>query len=107
LTQPLAALAKRNALKPQPFFTRTLLSHFDDAETAERRRSAVQRIASLTDREREVAVAVGAGASNADVAAALYMNEATVKAHVSRLLSKLEVSNRVQIAIVVHDAGAP
>jgi DNA-binding NarL/FixJ family response regulator len=40
------------------------------------------------------------------VAAALFMSEATVKAHVSRLLTKLDVANRVQIAIVVHDADA-
>ena len=51
-----------------------------------------------------MAAAVGAGASNAEVATSLYMSEATVKAHVSRLLSKLDVTNRVQIAIVVHDA---
>ena len=44
------------------------------------------------------------GASNAEVAAALFMSEATVKAHVSRLLTKLDVANRVQIAILVHDA---
>ena len=40
----------------------------------------------------------------ADVAASLFMSEATVKAHVSRLFTKLDVTNRVQIAIVVHDA---
>lgn len=65
---------------------------------------AAQRLATLTDREREVAAAVGAGASNAEVAATLFMSEATVKAHVSRLFSKLEVVDQVQIAIVVHDA---
>jgi DNA-binding NarL/FixJ family response regulator len=58
----------------------------------------------LSEREREVAVAVGRGQSNAEIAATLYMSVATVKAHVSRVLDKLEVSNRVQIAIVVHDA---
>ena len=44
------------------------------------------------------------GASNAEIAASLFMSEATVKAHVSRLLTKLDVTNRVQIAILVHDA---
>jgi DNA-binding NarL/FixJ family response regulator len=88
-----------------PSVTRTLLSHVGDTETAERRRFAVQRLAALTEREREVAVAVGSGASNAEVASALFMSEATVKAHVSRLLAKLDVTNRVQIAIIVHDAG--
>ena len=87
-----------------PSVTRTLLSHFGDTEATERRRAAAQRLATLTDREREVALAVGSGASNAEVGASLFMSEATVKAHVSRLFSKLDVANRVQIAIVVHDA---
>jgi DNA-binding NarL/FixJ family response regulator len=88
-----------------PSVTRTLLSHFGDAQASDRRRAATQRLATLTDREREVATAIASGASNAEVAASLFMSEATVKAHVSRLLSKLEVSNRVQIAILVHDAA--
>jgi DNA-binding NarL/FixJ family response regulator len=87
-----------------PSVTRTLLSHFGDTTAAERRRVAAQRLATLTDREHEVAVAIGSGASNAEVAASLFMSEATVKAHVSRLFTKLDVANRVQIAIVVHDA---
>ena len=87
-----------------PSVTRILLSHFSDAEASERRRAAAQRLAALTDREREVAAAIGSGASNAEVAASLFMSEATVKAHVSRLFTKLNVVNRVQIAIVVHDA---
>jgi DNA-binding NarL/FixJ family response regulator len=52
-----------------------------------------------------VALAVGSGASNAEVATSLCMSEATVKSHVSRLFTKLDVVNRVQVAIVVHDAG--
>ncbi len=87
-----------------PSVTRTLLSHLGDDETADRRRSAVERLASLTDREREVATAVASGASNAEIGASLFMSEATVKAHVSRLLTKLALTNRVQIAILVHDA---
>jgi DNA-binding NarL/FixJ family response regulator len=51
-----------------------------------------------------VAFAVASGAPNAEIAGALFMSEATVKAHVSRLFAKLDVTNRVQIAIVVHDA---
>ena len=87
-----------------PSVTRTLLAHFAEGEASDRHRAAAQRLATLTDREREVALAVGSGASNADVAASLYMSEATVKAHVSRLFAKLDVTNRVQVAIVVHDA---
>jgi DNA-binding NarL/FixJ family response regulator len=87
-----------------PSVTRTLLSHFGDSQVSERRRAAAQRLAALTDREREVAAAIGSGASNAEIARSLYLSEATVKAHVSRLFSKLDSTNRVQIAIVVHDA---
>ena len=88
-----------------PSVTRTLLSHFGTTEASERHRLAAQQLAELTEREREVATAVGAGASNSEIAASLFMSEATVKAHVSRLLTKLDLSNRVQIAILVHDAA--
>ncbi len=89
-----------------PSVTRTLLSHLGHDQTADRRRVAAQRLNSLTEREREVATAVGSGASNAEIAASLFMSEATVKAHVSRLLTKLAVTNRVHIAILVHEAQA-
>jgi DNA-binding NarL/FixJ family response regulator len=88
-----------------PAVTKTVLEHVGDAGTAERLRTAQQRLAELTPREREVAVAVASGASNAEIGGQLYLSEATVKAHVSRLLTKLTATNRVQIAIVVHDAG--
>ena len=55
-------------------------------------------------REREVAVAIGLGKSNAEIGRELYMSVATVKAHVSRVLEKLELNNRVQIALLAHDA---
>ncbi|MFV0525006.1 MAG: response regulator [Acidimicrobiales bacterium] len=87
-----------------PSVTRTLLSHLGNDEMIDRRHAAVERLRSLTEREREVATAVGSGASNAEIAASLFMSEATVKAHVSRLLTKLAVANRVHIAILVHDA---
>jgi len=88
-----------------PSVTRTLLGHFAPSGASERQQAAARQLADLSDREREVATAVGAGASNAEIASMLFMSEATVKAHVSRLLSKLDRSNRVQIAILVHDAG--
>jgi DNA-binding NarL/FixJ family response regulator len=87
-----------------PSVTRTLLAHLGNDERADRRHLAAERLATLTEREREVADAVGSGASNAEIAASLFMSEATVKAHVSRLLTKLAVTNRVHIAILVHDA---
>ena len=74
----------------------------EPARAAERAQALV---GSLTAREREVALAVAEGKSNAEVAAELYMSVATVKAHVSRVLVKLEAVNRVQIAICMHDAG--
>ena len=89
-----------------PSVTRTLLSHLGHDERTDRRRLAAQRLATLTDREREVATAVGSGASNAEIAASLFLSEATIKAHVSRLLTKLDVTNRVHIAILVHDERA-
>jgi len=88
-----------------PAVTRTLLEHVGDAAADRRRTSARDRLDALTDREQEVAVALGSGASNAEIAGRLYMSEATVKAHVSRVLTKLGAANRVHVAIVVHDAG--
>lgn len=71
----------------------------------DRRREALASLDVLTDREHEVAVAVGRGGSNADIADQLHLSVATVKAHVSRIFDKLAVDNRVQIAMRVHDAG--
>ena len=63
------------------------------------------RLASLTARELDVARALGDGLSNAEIAADLHLSVPTIKAHVSSILAKLGAENRVQIAIVVHDAG--
>ena len=56
------------------------------------------------EREREVASALARGLSNAEIAAELFMGVPTVKTHVGRIFDKLGVENRVQIAILVHDA---
>jgi DNA-binding NarL/FixJ family response regulator len=87
-----------------PSVTRSLIKQVTPPDRS-RSTHARQRIGSLTERERDVALAVGRGLSNADIAAELYLSVPTVKAHVSRLFEKLQVTNRVQIAIVVHDAG--
>jgi DNA-binding NarL/FixJ family response regulator len=76
-----------------------------DPGTAARQDQARRRLSSLTPRERQVADAVAQGQSNADIAARLHMSLATVKAHVSRLLAKLDAENRVQIALFVQDAA--
>ena len=88
-----------------PAVTRRLLDHMAADVAPASNARAVGLLGELTAREREVAVAVGQGSSNADIAAELYMSVATVKAHVSRLLMKLGVDNRVHIALLVHDAG--
>ena len=67
-------------------------------------RSARARLARLTDREREVAEAVSEGLTNAEIADRLHLGVATVKTHVGALFSKLEVTNRVQIARCLHEA---
>ena len=74
-------------------------------DTAARQQQARRRLASLTPREQQVAAAIAQGHSNADIAAQLHMSLATVKAHVSRLLAKLGAENRVQVALLVHDAA--
>jgi DNA-binding NarL/FixJ family response regulator len=87
-----------------PGVTRRLIGHVAETGGAARRTQARELLDRLTDREREVADAIGRGHSNAEIAEALFMSVATVKAHVSRLLAKLELNNRVQIALVAHDA---
>jgi DNA-binding NarL/FixJ family response regulator len=90
-----------------PSVTAQLIRRVLDAPTTDtdRSRAATAQLAGLSDREREVAVAIGQGKSNAEIAAELYMSVATVKAHVSHILVKLQLTNRVQVAICVHDAG--
>ena len=88
-----------------PSVTRTLIERLRSGPDGERVAAAESRLALLTDRERDVALAVGRGLSNAEIAGELHLSVPTVKAHVSRLFDKLMVTNRVQIAICVHDAG--
>ena len=87
-----------------PAITRRLIGHVTGTDGGERRRRAREQLDRLTEREREVAIAIGRGESNAEISRELYMSIATVKAHVSRLLEKLDFNNRVQIALLAHDA---
>ncbi|MBS2937153.1 response regulator transcription factor [Nocardioides sp. J2M5] len=88
-----------------PSATRSLVSRLRRGSSSDRSAVAAQRLTVLTERELEVAVCVGRGLSNSEIAAELYLSIPTVKSHVSRLLTKLGATNRVQVAMVVHDAG--
>jgi DNA-binding NarL/FixJ family response regulator len=88
-----------------PAVTRRLIGHVTGSDSDGRTRRAREQLALLTDREREVAIAIALGKPNAEIGRELYMSVATVKAHVSRVLEKLALDNRVQIALLAHDAG--
>ncbi|MCW2785812.1 MAG: LuxR family transcriptional regulator [Marmoricola sp.] len=88
-----------------PSVTTTLIHQLTTQHSPDRSHAALQRLERLTEREHEVALAVGRGLSNAEIAGELYLSVPTVKAHIGRLFAKLEVENRVQIALCVHDAG--
>ncbi|MCQ0011668.1 response regulator [Actinomadura madurae] len=86
-----------------PRITRRLMDRAAvEAGAYQRARAALAR---LSPRENEVVLAIARGASNADIAAELFMSVATVKAHVSSVLTKLDLDNRTQIALLAHDAG--
>ncbi|GIJ67606.1 response regulator [Virgisporangium ochraceum] len=88
-----------------PAVTRRLIAHVGVTGVNDRYRRARQTLARLSDRERDVAMAVGRGRSNAEIGEELFMGIGTVKAHVSSILTKLGLNNRTQIALLVHDAG--
>ena len=87
-----------------PTITRRMLAHFSDANPGTRQ-DKHPGLDQLTERETEVLGAVGAGLSNTQIGMRLFMSEATVKAHVSKIFAKLDCTNRVQIAIIAHEAG--
>jgi DNA-binding NarL/FixJ family response regulator len=103
LIQAVRTVAAGNAML-SPTVIKRLLAEFATRGGAQALR-ARQQLDALTEREREVVVAVAQGLSNAEIGRRLFMSEATVKAHVSRVLAKLGMSNRVQAAILAHDAG--
>ena len=103
LIQAVRTVVEGNAML-SPTVTKRLIEEFTTRGSA-RATAARKRLEVLTDREREVVVAAARGLSNAEIGNELFMSEATVKAHMSRVLAKLALSNRVQAAILVHDAG--
>ncbi|MFI6261466.1 response regulator [Micromonospora sp. NPDC051006] len=102
LASAVRTVAAGNAMLA-PTVTRRLISSFAERGPA-RLEAARQRLDLLTGRELEIIREVAHGHANAEIARRRAMSEATVKAHVSRALAKLQVTNRVQAAILVHDA---
>ena len=108
-TPPLAILdaVRRVAAGEQmlsPSVVRRLVDHVVRDDTAGRRAAATRALAALTPAELKVAESVAEGRSNAEISAALLMSVATVKTYVSRILAKLGCTNRVQVAILVHES---
>jgi DNA-binding NarL/FixJ family response regulator len=87
-----------------PAVTRLLLDMVTPDQTR-RRREAAGRLAALTPRESQILSLVAEGLSNAEIGRQVRMSEATIKTYVSRILAKLDCTNRVQAALLVRDAG--
>jgi DNA-binding NarL/FixJ family response regulator len=88
-----------------PTVTRRLIDRLagdQDADT--RHNEAATQLNGLSPRDREIAAAIAQGKSNAAIAAELHLSIATIKSHVSAMLAKLQLDNRVQIALLVQDA---
>ncbi|GAB3942905.1 response regulator transcription factor [Kribbella albertanoniae] len=101
LINAVRVIAAGDALLAPPV-TRRLIDRFADTRLDP---AVAERIDVLTAREREVLVLVAKGNSNAEVAEELHLTEHTVKTHVSRMLAKLGLRDRVQAVILAYDAG--
>jgi DNA-binding NarL/FixJ family response regulator len=97
-------VAARGEAILSPRITRQLIDRYVGPEDT-RAEHATRRLGALTNKEREVVVLIGDGLSNGEIARSLLISEGTAKAHVSRILTKLGCTNRVQAAILAHDAG--
>ncbi|MCQ9164962.1 MULTISPECIES: response regulator transcription factor [unclassified Arthrobacter] len=86
-----------------PSVTRRLIERF--AQSSARPELSRDRLDGLTDRELEVMTLVGRGLSNHEIAAALFIAQQTVKTHVSKILAKLELRDRVQMVVLAYDTG--
>ncbi|MDE3720692.1 response regulator transcription factor [Nocardiopsis sp. N85] len=87
-----------------PKVARRVLALVDRDRSMERLRART-RVAALTERERQVLALLGEGSSNGDIARRLFLVEGTVKGHVSAILARLGVRNRVEAAVLAHEAG--
>lgn len=88
-----------------PSITAKLINTVVSSQADPSRQRAKAQLPALSDREREIVAGVAHGKSNADIAADLFLSEATVKTHLTRIFTKLDVSNRVQIAIFAFKSG--
>lgn len=89
-----------------PALTRRLLDEFAQYVPAHRSDTAEDpRLTSLTDREREILVAIGKGLTNGEIAAEFVLSESTVKTHVGRVLAKIGARDRIQAVIFAYDRG--
>ena len=90
-----------------PRVTRRLLEEYTRVLplSASQMQERYPQLSALTEREREVLIAVARGLSNAEIAASLFVSEATVKSHVGRILAKLGLRDRVQVVVLAYEAG--
>jgi DNA-binding NarL/FixJ family response regulator len=96
--------AIRRAAAGEPVLSPTVLAGLIQHVTAPEQDRARGLLDALTDRERAIAHAVARGLTNPEIAAELYLSLATVKAHLTRLMVKLDVTNRTQVAVLLHEA---
>ncbi|TDB96838.1 response regulator transcription factor [Actinomadura sp. 7K534] len=88
-----------------PAVLRKMMSYVAGSGADPRQARARELLDRLSEGERAVAALVGQGRTNSEIGKELSLSVATVKAYVSRLLAKLELNNRVQVALLVHDAA--
>ena len=102
LVSALRAVASGDAVV-SPSVTKRLLDRFLGSAGGQLRDAAVLDV--LTDREREVLLLIAQGLSNIEIARKLFLSEATVKTHVGRVLSKLDLRDRVQAVVLAYETG--
>jgi DNA-binding NarL/FixJ family response regulator len=103
ITAGVVAVARGDAVL-SPRVTKFVVEHVADSREGHETTAARAALAGLTGREQEIAENVAQGLSNADIGRRLFCSEATVKTHLSRAMAKLDVSNRVQLALLVERA---